>query len=164
VRSQLDGTYQHKAELRRQARRPTSIHPGAFSLVGTIKGPHLPTKKSPDEGRFSRGGAQGKIIHPSFSSPSSSSSPVDSDSEGVSPPPRAFATARAMPLRHSFYFCVRCLLFSVLLASRLAISSSKVTPHELLCIHPRLYNCYATKCDMVEAGLMECALEGNPGG
>jgi hypothetical protein len=164
VRSQLDGTYQHEAELRRQARHPTSIRPGAFCLVGTIKGPHLPTKKSPDEGRFSRGGAQGRIIHPSFSSLSSSSSPVDSDSEGVSPPPRAFATARAMPLRRTFYFRVCYLLFSVLLASRLAISSSKVTPHESLCIHPRLYNCYTIKCDTVEDGLMECALEGNPGG
>jgi hypothetical protein len=45
-----------------------------------------------------------------------------------------------MPLSHSFYFHARCLSFSVRLASRLAISLGKATPHRSLHTPPRPYN------------------------
>jgi hypothetical protein len=68
---------------------------------------------------------------------SSSSSPKDSYSERVSPPPpRAFMVSRATPLSHSFCFHMCYLSFAVLLAFCLTISLRKVIPHGLLHTNP----------------------------
>jgi hypothetical protein len=79
-----------------------------------------------------------------------------------SPPLRASVAVRAMPLTHSFCFRVCYFLFSVRLASRLAISMAKVIPYGSLCTHLRPYN-MSTAC--IEKGRNQHnQAETSPGG
>jgi hypothetical protein len=107
-----------------------------FSQREPMETPACWLKRSPSEGRSSRGGEWGGGVTSASSmslSSSSSSAPEDSGSEGVSSP-RSLAAARVALQARLLCLCAHNHSLWTLLASHLTVSSGKVTLHGATCV------------------------------